>query len=454
MPPFRALLPALALLTLASSAQAQPAQPAPLTRARLSPVFGHYRFADGSFAEIGWLEDVQGPMMIDYPAGRIRVLHPLSANLFTTGPTAAAAEPVQARLAFEGSTLRWTEAGRVRVARRAVFREREVQFRSGDLRLAGTLTLPPGRGPFPAVVLLHGGGPQDRNFVWVAPFFASAGVAVLAYDKRGVGGSTGDWRSAVGVDLAGDAVAAVDFLRAQPGVDPGRVGLYGSSNGGWVAPIAATMAPDRIAFVVVRSASGLPERRNVIYETVSDLRQAGYDEAVIAQVRALHERAIHAFLTDGEGWNALRADIAAASGEPWFGLARLQADMPELNQANRNAVNGAIAWHRRGWVDPASVWERIGCPVLVQTGSSDIYVPGPQSAAIIRAALDRAGNRRADVRLYRSGDHGLFESARGWRADISSVTRFVPHYLADLRGWIARYVTGPEAPRGQGCARR
>jgi hypothetical protein len=442
------------LLLLAFSAPAQSPQTTVPGRAELSRFIGLYRFGDGSFAEIGWLDDIQGLLLIDYPAGRIRALHPVSPNHFTTGQTVIAAEPVQARLTFDGPVLHWSEAGRDRAALRAAFREREVVIQSGNVRLAGTLTLPPGPGPFAAVVLLHGGGAQDRNFLWVAPFFADAGVAVLAYDKRGVGGSTGDWRSAVAADLASDAVAAVDFLRAQPEIDRGRIGLYGSSNGGWVAPIAATVAPERIAFVIARSASGLPERRNVIYETESDLRQAGYDDAVLARVRALHERAIHAFLTDGEGWNALRADIAAASSEPWFSLARLPTDLPELNDANRNAVNGAIAWNRRGWVDPAAMWERVGCPVLVQNGSSDIYVPGAPSVAIIRAALARAGNRTAEIHLYPNGDHGLFESPRGYRADIGSVTRFVPGYLTDLRTWIARYVTGPAAPRGRGCARR
>lgn len=459
MPLFPALRPAFLALSLAVSAageaQSQPQpQPAPDGRAALSRFIGLYRFEDGSFAEIGWLDDIGGLLMIDYPAGRIRALHPAAPNLFTTGPTAIAAAPVQARLSFEGPALRWEEGGTVRLARRAAFREREVVIRSGDVRLAGTLTLPAGRGPFPAVVLLHGGGAQDRNFLWVAPFFAEAGVAVLAYDKRGVGGSTGDWRTAVASDLAADAVAAVDFLRTRPEIDRGRVGLYGSSNGGWVAPIAANMAPARIAFVIARSASGLPERRNVVYETESDLRQAGYDEAVIARVRALHERAIQAFLTGGEGWNALRADIAAVAGAPWFGLARLPADLPELDAANRAAVDRAIAWQQRGWVDPAAAWARITCPVLVQDGSSDIYVPGPQSVAIIRAALARAGNRSADVRLYANGDHGLFESPRGWRADIGAVTRFVPAYLTDLRAWLGRYVTSPSAPRGRGCGRR
>ncbi len=87
-----------------------------------------------------------------------------------------------------------------------------------------------------------GGGAQDRNFLWVAPFFADAGGAVLGCDKRGIGGSTGEWRSAVAADLAADAVAAVDFLRAQSKIDRGRVGLYGSGNGGWVAPIAVNLA--------------------------------------------------------------------------------------------------------------------------------------------------------------------------------------------------------------------
>jgi hypothetical protein len=442
------------LLALLLALMPVPAVAQEMTRAQAAPYLGMYLFKDGSFAELSWLEDIPAPLLTDYPDGIIRALRPDGPGRFTAGPTAAVPDPVQIRLAVHGDRLDLTRDGRTRSAMRIHFHEEVVGFNSGDVHLGGTLTLPNGKGPFPAVVLIHGGGPQTRDFLWVANFFAHAGVAVLAYDKRGVGASTGDWRSAQATDLARDALAGVAFLRARRDIDAGRIGLYGSSNGGWVAPIAAATEPKWIAFVIARSASGFPERENVVFEVESDLRAAGYEEGVIQRVRALHERFIHAFQTDGDGWNSLVADLSAASPEPWYRLARFPSDLVPMSDKSRDALRGSWAWYRAGWLDPAHYWEQLGCPVLAQTGTSDRYVPAERSAAIIRSALERAGNRDATMRLYLNGDHGLFESPGGTLKDIAKVTRFVPGYRQDLRAFIDQYVAGPHAPRGRGCGRR
>jgi pimeloyl-ACP methyl ester carboxylesterase len=436
---------------VAAVAVQQPPGPPP-PREEIGRAIGTYDVPGGGFVSIFWLEDLGGLLLIDYPGGRIRALRRDGPDSYTIGPAVLAAAPVQARLGIDAGGLAWTETGRTRRAARAAFRREDVAFASGPVRLAGTLTLPRGRGPFPAVVLLHGGGPEDRSFGWVPGFFAEAGVAVLAYDKRGVGGSSGDWRSAGQADLAGDALAAVALLRGRPDVDAGRIGLYGSSNGGWTAPLAATMAPDRIAFVVARAASGVAQRENVVFEMTSDLRNAGFDESAIAAARALHAHDIALVRSGGEGWNAFRAELAAAAHQPWFRLARLPPDIEELNAANRPGILRWIEAQRREWIEPPSLWARLSCPILLQSGTSDIYTPATRSAALIRAAFAHAGNRRAEFRLYRNGDHALFESAGGTLADVARVRRFTPGYLTDLRAWLGRYVTGPGAPRGRGCA--
>src|SRR5690606_38123301 len=162
-------------------------------------------------------------------------------------------------------------------------------------------------------VLLHGGDAQTRDFFWTTRFFAGRGFAVLAYDKRGVGASTGDWRTASVHDLAGDALTAVVYLRARPDIRSNRIGLYGASAGGWTAPLAATMARERIAFIVARSPSALPERRNVIYEVEGDLRNAGFGEEAVSHMRALHELDVAVAKGGGAGWNELRATLRDAS---------------------------------------------------------------------------------------------------------------------------------------------
>jgi len=330
--------------------------------------------------------------------------------------------------------LRWRENDRTSTGREISLRTESVSIRSGEITLAGTLTLPRGSGPHPAIVLLHGGGAQTRDFFWLPHFLARRGFAVLAYDKRGVGQSTGDWRNASVQDLADDALAAVAFLNADRRIRDHRIGLYGASAGGWTAPVAAQRAPDQIAFVIVRSGSFLTERRNVIYEVESDLRAAGYGDDVVAAARALHQRDIAVVEAGGVGWEDLRAALRAASGEPWFALARLPPDLIPHTSENEARIAAHIASQRRNVIDPPGLWAQLRMPILFQVGAFDRYVPGPETAERLRAAL--SGNPRAQVKLYPTGDHPMFDSTTGYGRDIPNVSRYSPGYLEDLDAFV------------------
>ncbi|MGH9464530.1 MAG: alpha/beta hydrolase family protein, partial [Thermoanaerobaculia bacterium] len=147
------------------------------------------------------------------------------------------------------------------------YRAEEVRVRTGEVELAGTLTLPAGSGPFPAIVLLSGSGAQDRDgailghrpLAVLADALARRGVAALRCDDRGVGGSAGSLGAATTEVLAGDALAAVDFLSARSDIGAGRVGLLGHSEGGLVASLAASRRPE-VAFVVLLATPGVPGR--------------------------------------------------------------------------------------------------------------------------------------------------------------------------------------------------
>ena len=198
---------------------------------------GRYDLAGHGYA-------VAGGRLVDLETGEVRGLFRNGAR-FDVGSGFARRAPVRGTASFDagGATL---PAGR---ATRVPTRQLEVRFRSGRNLLAGTLTLPPGAGPHPAVVWVHGAGYQTRNyFPDLTALFSGAGFAVLAYDKRGVGQSggtlVGDRADQGAIDaLARDAEAAVRFLAAQPGIDRTRLGLAGHSQGGWIAPLAASREP-------------------------------------------------------------------------------------------------------------------------------------------------------------------------------------------------------------------
>ncbi|HSG28646.1 MAG TPA: alpha/beta fold hydrolase, partial [Candidatus Krumholzibacterium sp.] len=184
------------------------------------------------------------------------------------------------------------------------YREIEVtvDVPAAGITLAGTLTLPEGEGPHPAVVLISGSGPQDRNeevlghrpFLVLADHLTRKGIAVLRYDDRGVGGSTGDHASATSVDFAGDASAALDHLRKIPGVDPSTTGVIGHSEGALIATMLASR-PDSPAFAVLLGGTGLDGSDILLMQTELICLAAGFGEELTGKVME-QKRLEHAIL--------------------------------------------------------------------------------------------------------------------------------------------------------------
>lgn len=145
------------------------------------------------------------------------------------------------------------------------YRSEAVSFQNGEVTLAGTLTLPAGEGPFAAVLFITGSGPQDRDetiarhrpFLLLTDTLTRAGYATLRVDDRGVGGSSGDLSRATYDDLTGDVLAGVASLRAHPAIDRERIGLFGHSEGGYLAPLAAARSDD-VAFVIMMAGPAVP----------------------------------------------------------------------------------------------------------------------------------------------------------------------------------------------------
>ncbi len=213
---------------------------------------GHYDVGGHRYA-------VVGGRLLDLETGEVHGLFP-NGKRFDVGAGFATRAPARGTASFD-ATGALLPAGR---ATRVPSRQLEVRFRSGRVTLAGTLTLPPGGGPHPAIVWVHGAGIQTRNYFPDLPaIFMDAGFAVLAYDKQGIGQSGGVFpgdradERAIGA-LARDAEAAARFLAAQPGIDRARLGLAGHSQGGWIAPLAASREP-AVRFVVAFAGPSLSQ---------------------------------------------------------------------------------------------------------------------------------------------------------------------------------------------------
>lgn len=307
-------------------------------------------------------------------------------------------------------------------------RSEDLTFRNGDVTLRGTLMIPSTAGPHPAIVMIHGAGPAHRPLGLYPYGLMQLGFAVLAFDKRGAGESTGDYRTASFPDLAGDVIAGIDAIKHNPAIDPHRIGLFASSNGGWVAPVVATQSRD-VAYVICRVCSMLTVARNQAYERETIARDAGLSDADVARVVALRNAFTRAVVEDA-GWDALRAQIASANGADWVGSTAVPpANGLPLEPAVRAAVAAQLAF------DPAPYWKRVKVPTLFLFAENDGYVKTPVSAPLAAEYLREAGNRDVSVVVLKHVDHAFFESDTGLDLEEQGASRFAAGFGDALTGW-------------------
>jgi pimeloyl-ACP methyl ester carboxylesterase len=303
------------------------------------------------------------------------------------------------------------------------YREREVFFKNGDVTLSGSLILPAGDGKFPAVVVTHGGTPNERGgYKSWALHFVRKGIAALIYDKRGAGRSTGVTRSASMEDLAEDAAAGVELLKILPEIDRKRIGVIGHSQGGWIAPLAATMSQD-VAFVIASAASGVSPDRQSIYHRANVMREAGFSEEAVKIASDLRERLYRTgrmLLDNDPRAEAERKKISAELGKyaraPWLEAAALPPSL-EGDKPTRGGLQLLF-------FEPVPMWERVRVPVLLIWGDRDTVVPVAQGKQIIENALKKAGNRGVTVKIFPNVNHAivLVSQDNAWdfpRVDLS-----------------------------------
>src|SRR6185436_16470362 len=217
----------------------------------------------------------------DVKSGEARAVFPRSQTQFTGGPALNVPSPTRKTFTFRGGgvhvidlDVKGRQSGAF--ATRSPIAREEVTFKNGDVTLSGTLLVPASKGKHPALVYTHGGGAQKREVYWgLGYLFAARGFVVLSYDKRGVGKSTGNWGEASFQDLADDAVAGARFLQARTDVAANQIGFFGQSQGGWIAPLAASRFPDA-AFAIALSGGGLSPAETELFDTEYELSKAGY----------------------------------------------------------------------------------------------------------------------------------------------------------------------------------
>lgn len=294
------------------------------------------------------------------------------------------------RATTSGDTLRLSAS---RHSPLEVVRE-DVTFSSGPATLHGVLMRPAGEGPFPGVVLVHGSAPQGRQswgYRSAADFFVRHGVAVLYYDKRGVGESTGPWMTTSFADLtelAADVLAGAALLGTRPEIDARQVGVYGGSQALWVGARAA--GGGDLAFMIMRGAPAVTPEEQELQRVRHSLAWAG-DSIVRAALE--HTLLYFAVVRTGEDWDALARSVERVRSEDW-GEELLQADTPD----------DLYWWRRNHAFDPAPDLRRLRIPVLLMFGEEDTVVPPAENASLLSELLAGAS---PTVLVFPRANHSL-----------------------------------------------
>jgi dienelactone hydrolase len=340
---------------------------------------GVYRLDDGDVVSI--VLAAKRLRLVDYGSGALRSLRPVGPWSYVGGPGASVLWPARVHVRFDADGGIDVDG---RPGKLMPIVSEPLSFDDGPVRLAGRLLRPAGPGPFPAVVLVPGSEPAHRTThdLW-AYFFAAHGLAVLTYDKRGVGASGGTYdRSAATANLerlAADALAGVARLRGLPFVDAARIGLVGESQAGWVIEMAAARSSS-VRFAALASAPAMSVGRQLAY---ADLTRQGWLVPPPSP-----------------------AEIASSLGDV-----------------------------RDSGYDPRRAIASLRIPVLWQLGSVDKRMRTSETLATLHR-IEASGRHDFTIRVYRGGAHSLRLTEQGLVRQEQHSPGFVPAVFRDLAAWL------------------
>lgn len=323
------------------------------------------------------------------------------------------------------------------------YREEEVTFANpkAQVSLAGTLTLPSGPGPFPAAILIAGSGPHDRDenvaghrpFLVLADCLTRKGIAVLRYDKRGIGKSTGNYDQATTEDFASDATAALDYVKSRKEINTRKIGLVGHSEGGMIAPMIASRSSD-VAWMVLLAAPGLKGEQIMLLQSELILKAAGFDDSRIAKARDfnLQSYALARKEKDPDALEAKLTELVDSTG--------MSTTLPPTT-LKPQARMMTLPWFRFFLdYDPIPALKKTQCPVLALNGDKDLQIASKENLEQIEKALREGGNKDFQAHELAGLNHLFQHAPTGSPTEYGGIEEtFAPEALTSIADWILKH---------------
>ncbi len=327
--------------------------------------------------------------------------------------------------------------------------EEEVSINVGEgVTLAGTLTRPEGKGPFPVVLLLAGSGPEDRNETFgahhpllvYADNFTRMGIATLRYDKRGVGGSGGDESKATFEDDAQDAMTAVAFLRKREDINPLKIGLLGTSEGGLLSYKLAARSKN-IAFIILLGAPCLEGEKAIFLQHSLVWKSIGMSDRVVS-IQANMERDCFEDIKNEK-------DDAIALAKIKKTVEAYRSKMTDDDQtALKSTLDTVDQWGKAlespFWryvftYDPKDDLQKVKSPVLAIWGDKDLLAPPSEHRPALEAALGFGGNTNYTVKVFSGVNHAMQHCKTGSPSEFINLPETVaPEVLQIIDEWVEK----------------
>lgn len=400
---------------------------------------GDYKTDEGRFVIVG--RSLGSLYYFDVLSGRTGPLLAISETDFFGGPSNGVSYPIDAKVHFQEASdgsitaLTFSLGGQPAVSAKKTkyYNVEEVAFQNGNVKLSGSLRTPITAGPYRAVVMLAGSNAQSRYgqdciMGFNADYLARLGFAVLTYDKRGTGKSTGN-REDIGLD--GDALAGIKMLRARKDIDPKRIGLWGLSQGGMIAPQIATQTD--IDFIVNVSGAVVDGHEQEIERTEMQMRADGFSEDDIREAVALQTLKFN-YARTGKGWEEYEAAYQRDKDKKWF-------PDPYVGPPSSRDDSGFAVWRTgAGSLSPGDFWKKYKGPVLYVLGEFETYSKPSEDIAQLKAAMTKAGNKNYTIAIIPKAAHTMREAKTGGPKELPYLNRFVPAYFDTLREWLQKNV--------------
>jgi len=325
------------------------------------------------------------------------------------------------------------------------------QNKKAKIELAGTLTLPKESGNYPAVVLISGSGPQNRNeefmghkpFLVLSDFLTRNGIAVLRFDDRGTGESTGEFSTATSHDFSTDVEAAVKFLKKQKGINKKQIGLIGHSEGGIIAPMVASRNT-KISFIVLLAGTGIPGDELLLLQQKVIAEASGVNETEIEESMELNKQ-LFDMITSSSNQDTLKKQLTDFL-TVW--LAENPTDQKPIGMSDAEFIKAEVEQLTAPWMlyfikhDPREVLKNVKCSVLALNGEKDLQVPPKENLPEIYESARLKGSQNITTKTLPNLNHLFQECETGLPSEYAQIEQtFSPVAMQEIVNWINQIVT-------------